>query len=128
MRTSLHYPAATSVCTKFVVKRGKRGGVTALSLISAMVRYGIRRNVKECYADCVPPLLHYYRAIGFEICGPRFVHPENGLSYPLMLDLSKYGHRFSAGGNVSTHAALAFYLRAKAKKWFAPLLADPLAT
>jgi CRP-like cAMP-binding protein len=119
MRASPLYPTAASVCTKFAVKKAQRGGVTALSLIAAMVRYGLRRNVKECYADCVPPLLHYYRAIGFEICGPRFVHPENGLSYPLMLDLSKYGHRFDGSGNVSTCAALAFYLRAKAKKWFA---------
>jgi predicted GNAT family N-acyltransferase len=123
MRTSPCYPAAASVCTKFVVKKAKRGGVTALSLISAMVRYGMRRNVRECYADSVPPLLHYYQAIGFEICGCKFIHPENGPSYPLRLDLSKYGQRFSGNGNATTCDVLAFYLRAKAKKWTARLLA-----
>jgi CRP-like cAMP-binding protein len=119
MRTSPRYPTAASVCTKFVVKKAKRGGATALKLISAMVRYGLRQNVTECYADCIPPLLHYYRAIGFEMCGSEFLHPENGRSYPLMLDLAKHGERLSGSASVST--LLGFYLRAKATKLVARL-------
>jgi CRP-like cAMP-binding protein len=122
MRTSLRYPTAASVCTKFIVKKAKRGGATALKLISAMVRYGLRQNVKECYADCVPPLLHYYRAIGFEVCGSEFLHPENGRSYPLMLDLAKHGGRLSSSQSVS--ALLGLYLRAKATKLVARLLGN----
>jgi CRP-like cAMP-binding protein len=117
MRTSLCYPTAASVCTKFIVKKAKRGGAAALKLIAAMVRYGLRQNVRECYVDCIPPLLPYYRAIGFEICGSEFLHPENGPSHPLLLDLAKHGPRLSRGDSAS--AAVALYLQSKARDWIA---------
>ena len=66
-----------------------------MKLIAAMVRYGIRQDIKECYIDCIPALLPYYRAIGFQISGQRFIHRENGLSYPMRLDLIQHGDRLS---------------------------------
>jgi CRP-like cAMP-binding protein len=119
MRSSPHYPAATSVCTKFIVKKAKRGGPAALLLIAAMVRYGIRQNVKECYVDCIPAMLHYYKAIGFKICGEEFLHRENGVSIPLVLDVMKHGRRLA--GDYRTAQRLRLYVKAKTIQWVARL-------
>ena len=72
MRRSPHHPEATSICTKFIVRKSKRGGA-AEELIAAMVRYGIRNWIKECYIDCIPALLPYYKALGFKIAGQKFI-------------------------------------------------------
>jgi CRP-like cAMP-binding protein len=95
MNRSPHHPRATAVCTKFVVRKSQRGGPTAFKLIAAVVRYGLQRNVRECYIDCIPSLLPYYQAMGFVSCGKRFLHRENGPSDPLRLDLVKYGKRLT---------------------------------
>jgi predicted GNAT family N-acyltransferase len=95
MRASKHHPQATAVCTKFIVKKSKRGGPTSLALISAVARYGMRHSIQEAYIDCVPALLPYYRAIGFTRVGDAFLHQENGPSYPMLLDVAKHGNRLS---------------------------------
>jgi predicted GNAT family N-acyltransferase len=114
MSKSLHHPRATAVCTKFVVRKSKRGGATAFKLIAAVVRYGLRRQVKECYIDCIPSLLPYYKAMGFVPCGQRFLHRENGPSDPLFLDLDKHGKRLSAEMGPLSFAA--FYIRAQSNR------------
>jgi CRP-like cAMP-binding protein len=98
MRASPHHPEATGVCTKFIVKKSRRGGPAAIKLISALTRYGLERGVRECYIDCIPGLLPYYKALGFQITGPKFFHRENGPSYPMVLDLARYGPRLSRDG------------------------------
>ena len=95
MRKSAHHPGATAICTKFIVRKSKRGGAAAMKLISAMVRYGVRDGIKECYIDCIPALLPYYKALGFAIAGPKFFHRENGPSYPMRLDLVRHGEALS---------------------------------
>jgi predicted GNAT family N-acyltransferase len=106
MKTSVHYPTATAVCTKFIVKKSRRGSPAALRLIAAMVRYGLRRNIKECYIDGIPALLPYYRAIGFTITGQQFLHRENGPSHPMMIDLAKHGERLSRKAGMREYFAL----------------------
>ena len=105
MNKSAHHPRATAVCTKFVVRKSRRGGPTAFKLIAAVVRYGLQRQVKECYIDCIPSLLPYYQAIGFVSCGRRFLHRENGPSDPLRLDLEKYGKRLTIEMGLASFAA-----------------------
>ena len=95
MRASAHHPSETAVCTKFIVKRSKRGGAASMKLISALARYGLRHDVKECYIDCIPALLPYYKAMGFTIAGQKFLHRENGPSYPMVIDLARHGERLS---------------------------------
>jgi len=41
MKTSRHHPKATGICTKFVVKKSKRGSAASMKLITAVVRYGM---------------------------------------------------------------------------------------
>jgi CRP-like cAMP-binding protein/predicted GNAT family N-acyltransferase len=114
MNKSPHHPQATSVCTKFVVRRSRRGGPTAFKLIAAVVRYGLQRQVKECYIDCIPSLLPYYKAMGFVPCGQRFLHRENGPSDPLRLDLVKYGKRLTV--EMRPLSLVAFLLRSQYHK------------
>jgi predicted GNAT family N-acyltransferase len=106
MKRSPHHPHATSVCSKFIVQKSKRGGAASMKLIAAMVRYGLRHGMKECYIDCVPALLPYYRAIGFQISGNLFLHRENGLSYPMRLDLIKHGKRLSNESGMREYLSL----------------------
>ena len=106
MTKSPHHPEATAICTKFMVRKSKRGGAAALKLISAMVRYGMRGQTRECYIDCIPRLLPFYRALGFVITGPRFFHRENGPSHPMMLDLVKHGEALSNEGGTSDDSNL----------------------
>src|SRR5690606_25356958 len=93
MNRSPHHPNGTSVVTKFVVRKSKRGSQVSYKLISALTRFGLRNNMKECYIDSVPSLLHYYKALGFEMVAPKFFHVENGPSFPMKLDLTTYGER-----------------------------------
>jgi CRP-like cAMP-binding protein/predicted GNAT family N-acyltransferase len=93
MRQSPHHPKATSVCTKFIIRKSKRGSPAAFKLISAVVRLGRRDNIMECYIDCVPALMPFYQALGFTVNGPMFFHRENGPSLPMVLDLVKHGKR-----------------------------------
>jgi predicted GNAT family N-acyltransferase len=106
MRASAHYPQGTVVCTKFIVKKSKRGGATAMKLISAIVRYGIRHQIKEVYIDCIPALLPYYKALGFTIAGQKFFHRENGPSHPMVLDMVKHGSRLSSERGLRDHLNL----------------------
>jgi CRP-like cAMP-binding protein len=106
MRASAHHPDATAICTKFVVRKSKRGGAAAMKLISAMVRYGIRKGIKECYIDCIPALLPYYKALGFAVAGPKFFHRENGPSHPMRLDLVKHGEALSNEAGMREYLSL----------------------
>jgi predicted GNAT family N-acyltransferase len=114
MKASPHHPKATSICTKFVVKKSKRGSAASMKLIAAVVRYGIRNSVKECYIDCIPALLPYYKALGFRITGQEFFHRENGPSHPMVLDLAKHGESLSKEGGLRY---LSLIIRAQAIKW-----------
>ena len=111
MTASPCHPIATAICTKFVVRKDKRRGPTALKLVAAMVRHGLEHGVRECYADSIPPLLPYYRALGFEVTGGPFNHCENGPSYPMVLDVVKHAPRLV--GEQGTLAALRLGVKAK---------------
>ncbi len=95
MQHSPHYPDHNAIITKFVIARDYRGGSMALRMIAALVRYGEKYDIRECFIDCVPSLLPYYRAIGFKVCGEPFLHRENGLSIPMHLDLVRHGARLA---------------------------------
>jgi CRP-like cAMP-binding protein len=115
MNTSSFHPAATAICTKFIVKKSKRGSPTSMSLMAAMMRYAIRHDMKECYIDCIPALLPYYKAVGFKITAPKFFHRENGPSHPMKLDVGKHGDRLSH--DYAKSRLLALYMKAKFIRW-----------
>lgn len=112
MKASPEHPEATAVCTKFIVKKAKRRGPAAVKLIGAMTRFGVRRDIRECYIDCIPALLPYYKAMGFRVCAPAFFHRENGVSHPMCVDLMRHGTRLSGEFGMLQYVSL--YLKAKA--------------
>jgi CRP-like cAMP-binding protein len=116
MKSSPHHPHATSICTKFIVKRSKRGGPAAMKLIAAIVSYGLHNQIKECFIDSVPALLPYYRAIGFTLAGEPFVHRENGVSHPMRLDLVRHGARLSKESGLREYVTI--LMKANAFKFF----------
>jgi predicted GNAT family N-acyltransferase len=95
MKSSAYHPQGTAVITKFIVSKAHRGGSASIKLIAAFVRFGVRNSVKEAFIDSVPALLPYYKAIGFSPGSEPFLHQENGLSHPLVLDVVKHGKRLS---------------------------------
>jgi CRP-like cAMP-binding protein len=115
MNKSRSHPDATAICTKFIVRKSNRGGPASFKLIAAMVRFGIQRRIRECYIDCIPALLPYYKAIGFSITGERFLHPENGPSHPMMLDLEKHAGNLSR--EIGVRDKLVLVVKVKALKW-----------
>jgi predicted GNAT family N-acyltransferase len=91
MRVSQYHPARTAICTKFIVKRSNRGSLVFFKLLAAWLEYVARQGIAECYIDCTPNLVRFYERCEFRICGAPFLHDENGLSFPMMLDLAHHG-------------------------------------
>jgi CRP-like cAMP-binding protein len=114
MRQSAQHPRRTGICTKFIVRRARRGSPASLKLIAAVVKYGLRNSVKEGFIDCIPALLPYYKALGFVVTAPPFVHRENGTSHPMVLDLTKHGRTLARP--FGTRQYLQLFARAKAIK------------
>jgi predicted GNAT family N-acyltransferase len=90
MRASKHHPARTAICTKFIVKRSKRGSLVFHKLLVAWLAHVMRKGAAECYIDCTPNLVRFYQRCEFRVSGAPFFHYENGLSVPMMLDLVQH--------------------------------------
>lgn len=93
MTSSDFHPEHTSVCTKFIVRKSSRNTQASFQLMLAAIEYAERENIRECFIDCIPSLLPFYKVLGFQDCGPAFLHRENGRSLPLKLDIQRYGKR-----------------------------------
>jgi N-acyl-L-homoserine lactone synthetase len=115
MKRSPHYPARTAICTKFIVRKSRRRSQAAIRMIGAVARYGGRHDIRECYADCVPGLLSFYKAMGFTVVGEPFFHRENGPSYPMMIDLTVHGPRLTR--DFAVYHYLQLYAKAKVLRW-----------
>ena len=95
MQKSQHHPAATSVCTKFIVRKAHRYSQASFKMMATSMDVGMRSKVKESFIDCIPSLLPFYMSMGFRQSAPAFLHRENGRSIPLMLDVERYAPRIN---------------------------------
>jgi predicted GNAT family N-acyltransferase len=96
---SPHYAYATATATKLVVKRSRRGSQAATKLILALVRHGLEQDIKASFLECIPSLLPYYTAMGFEACAPMFYSVECETDvHAMVLDMEKDGHRLATDG------------------------------
>ncbi len=95
MEQSPHHPAATGVCTKFIVKKQYRLGQVSFRLMATAIELAQQCEIKHCFIDCIPSLLPFYASLGFAKAGPAFLHRENGRSIPLMLDIERYARRIT---------------------------------
>ena len=116
LRASPWYPDGVAISTKFVVLPEMRGTTLGLRLIGTLARFSRSYDIRECYCDCVPGLLHYYRALGFVPSGPPFLHRENGTSYPMRLDARKHRNRLER--EPGWLQLTDFMVRSKLIKWF----------
>ena len=114
MNTSACHPTATGITTKFIVMREFRRSPLSMQLVAHATQFGLRHEMKECYIDSIPQLIHYYRAMGFQQAEEVFLHPENGPSMPMRLDLTKYGKNLT--GKVGLKRMITLYVKAKAYK------------
>jgi predicted GNAT family N-acyltransferase len=89
MPASQHHPARTAICTKFIVKGARRGSLVFFKLLAAWLEFMMQNGIAECYIDCTPNLVRFYERCEFKVCGAPFLHDENGLSYPMMVDLAR---------------------------------------
>jgi len=114
MDRSQYHPQATSVTTKYMVARELRRSPVAMQLVSYASQYGLNYGVIESFIDCVPKLIPYYRAMGFKKAEEPFLHPENGPSLPMRINLKEKAG--SLIGPVGLRRMITFYAKAKAYK------------
>jgi predicted GNAT family N-acyltransferase len=107
-------PDKTCVATKFIVRKSHRGSAVALQLLATLAGYLLRLDLEECYIDCIPALLPYYKALGFTVTAQPFHHYENGLSHPMKLT-SRQAMRLS--GHIGLPGKLRIYLLARFYRW-----------
>ena len=93
MDKSPFHPESTVVCTKFIVATQHRNSSAGIKLVAGFARFGLQNGLRECYMDCIPKLRPFYMGMGFKRSGEKFLHLENGPSYPMMIDLVKYKGR-----------------------------------
>ena len=93
MGSSEFHPDKTVVCTKFIIAPNKRTSAAGIRLVAGFTRYALQHELRECYIDCIPSLRPFYMALGFRRAGAKFLHRENGPSYPLKVDMVKYKGR-----------------------------------
>ena len=85
----------SSVITKYAIREALRGGSAYMRLFAAIAGFVHSTGVKAIFIDCVPELARFYATMGFERTAPDFLHYENGLSVPMVLDLDSYDARMS---------------------------------
>lgn len=122
MTMSEHHPRATAICTKFIVRKSRRRSPAAVKLLGAGARLALENRIIEAYIDTIPALLPYYKAIGFRISGPKFLHRENGPSYPMKGDVRKHGPKISK--ELGTFPYLTLYVKSQMIKWSDKLRGD----
>ncbi len=93
MAKSSRHPATTSVITKYAIRESWRGGSAYMRLFGAIATLIDNAGVEEIFIDCNPTLARFYSTMGFRQCEAEFMHYENGLSVPMVLDIPDYRAR-----------------------------------
>lgn len=78
--------ARTSITTRLMVERSKRGTMVAVRLAQALYRRGRERRVTADYCDCNAHLVPFFQGLGYRALG-MIAHPEYGLVTLMRLDL-----------------------------------------
>lgn len=81
------YPQETAICTKFIVKKSRRGTMTATRLISAVAGFSYHSGWNELYIDCIEALRLFYERLGFRVCADKFFNLETGPVYPMKINV-----------------------------------------
>nr|WP_319386186.1 cyclic nucleotide-binding domain-containing protein [uncultured Roseibium sp.] len=93
MGASEHHPHKTCVITKYAIPEKWRGGATYMRIFAGIATFVQATGIREIYIDCVPDLARFYATMKFRQSADEFVHYENGLSVPMVLDVAEYHAR-----------------------------------
>jgi len=104
------FPRGIALCSQLIVRRSRWRGAAAMRLVAAAIRFGRSNGATSCYIECVAPLVHRYRAMGFTQAGPAFDDGGRGARYPMKLDTVRDSGPLSGALGSST----ILYLYAKA--------------
>lgn len=85
----------SSIITKYAIREAYRGSSAYIRLFAAIGTFVHASGASAIFIDCVPELARFYATMGFTRTAEDFVHYENGLSVPLVLDLIDYQDRMS---------------------------------
>jgi hypothetical protein len=87
------HPYKTSISTGLIVDADGRRGMIGARLVVASYAYGLQRNIRWNFMDCIPPLTPYFLKLGYVEHLPEASHPE--YQFPvkrMMLDLDDEKH------------------------------------
>lgn len=91
---------ATSITTRFMVERERRGTVLAVQLARALFARGVDRGVRTDFIDCNEPLVPFFERLGYQ--SVRTVeHPEYGIVRLMRLEIARPNY-FARGGAVAS--------------------------
>ena len=81
----------TSMTTRLMIERGRRGSMLALHLAAALFERGIALNVETDYIDCNAHLLPFFEHLGYRRL--RMIHhPDYGGVTLMRLDVGDVAH------------------------------------
>lgn len=83
----------SAIITKYAIREAYRGGSAYIRLFAAVGTYVHASGADAIFIDCVPKLARFYATMGFTRTADDFMHYENGLSVPMVLDLADYQKR-----------------------------------
>ena len=85
-----YYPDRISTTSKLMIKKDFRKGRAVRELINTVFEFGIRQNIALDFINCNPPLVKFYRKIGYRLYRSNFMHPEFGEVVPMVLFMHDY--------------------------------------
>jgi GNAT superfamily N-acetyltransferase len=86
----------TTITTRFMVDRERRGTVLAMQLARSLFARGAARGITTDYIDCNEPLVPFFERLGYRSI--RTVeHPDYGAVRLMRLDLRDDGHLARVG-------------------------------
>ena len=90
--------AATSITTRFMVDRERRGTLLAVQLARALFTRGHALGVRTDYIDCNEPLVPFFERLGYESLR-TIEHPDYGIVRLMRLDVGGGGYFARGGGS-----------------------------
>jgi GNAT superfamily N-acetyltransferase len=88
--------AVTTITTRFMVERERRGTLLAVQLARSLFERGAAQGITTDYIDCNEPLVPFFERLGYRSMR-TIEHPEYGTVRLMRLDVRDAGHMARVG-------------------------------
>ena len=88
--------ASTTITTRFMVDRERRGTLLAVQLARSLFARGSARGIRTDYIDCNEPLVPFFERLGYRSV-QTVEHPDYGSVRLMRLDVRDEGHMARVG-------------------------------